>query len=647
MRGILFLGIFSIVFISYGQTDTSSYLSSTSNLKELLNLAALKDKDESTSVATQVELPIREAPSIVSVLTEEDIARSGARDLRELLSMVPGLDFGIDVQNITGLGVRGLWGQEGKILVLLDGNTMNETSYGSFSFSEHIFLGNIKRVEVIRGPGSAIYGGLAGLCVINIISKSYSDSNAGGNLRQSFGISENQLSRQTTQIGLGKKWENGLTINTTGTLSQSNLSNRAIADSISYADSSKVNANQFAIQASYKNLTVSMLYDDYKIDDIEGPGRSVFTSWYAQINYQWRITEKLSLLPSLKIKRQQPWNLENTGGSDGSISNTENERNTASIRLLYEPNERFSLATGVEYHMDDAFFKAPDQKFSNGKNEIRFNNLAIYAQSIYKTKWANFTAGVRVDHHNFFGSAFVPRLGITHAGKRWHGKLLYSNAFKAPTILNLNANGNIRPERLASTELEVGYQPQDGMTLVGNLFYTQITNPILYFSPNGLADGYRNGEQIGTAGFELSASIKKTWGKASVNYSFYSQVDNQVVDFNVPESFSLLGFPQHKIAMQGFVNLSDNISTTATIVFQGQKFYTEKSGRIAAIDALGQVNLLFTHTHFLYNGFTFTIGVYNLFDKTQWTVQPYSDNKSPLPGMGREFNVSVSYRIRP
>jgi outer membrane cobalamin receptor len=647
MRWLLLLAVYSIVWTSYGQADTSSFTRATSSVKELLNLAALKDKDESTSVATQVELPIREAPSIVSVLTEEDIVRSGARDLRELLSMVPGIDFATDVQNITGLGLRGLWGHEGKVLVLLDGNTLNETSYGTFSFSQHIFLNNIKRVEIIRGPGSAIYGGLAGLCVINITSKAYSDTNTGGQINQSFGLSQGQLVRQTMQFGLGKRWDSGFTFNTTGTISLANLSNRLVADTVNFADSSKVNTNQFAVQATYKNLNVSMLYDGHKVDNVDGPGRSVFSGWYAQINYQWRITEKLSLLPSLKFKIQQPWNFENIGGVDGSITNTNNERTTASVRLLYEPNERFSLVSGTEYYTDDATYKESGQIFSNGKSEIRFNNLAIFAQSIYKTKWVNFTAGARLDNHNFFGAAFVPRLGITHASKHWHAKLLYSDAFKAPTIFNLNANSEIRPERLASSELEVGYQPKDGITLIGNLFFTQVTNPILYYSPNGLTNNYRNGEQIGTAGFEFSATIKKEWGRVHANYSFYRQVDNQVVDFNVPENSSLLGFPQHKLALQAFVVVSKNISTTLTTLLQGNKFYTEKDTSITNIQALAQLNLLFTHTHFLYPGLTVTAGIYNLFDQTQWTVQPYVDNKSPVPGMGREFSFSINYQIKP
>jgi outer membrane receptor for ferrienterochelin and colicin len=648
MRWLIALFLLSFSLSSLAQTDTLSFIKATSSVKELLDLANLKDGDESTSVATQVELPIRETPSIVSVLTEDDIARSGARDLRELLSFVPGLDFEIDVQNVVGMGIRGLWGHEGKVLVLWDGHTMNETSYGTFSFSNHIFLNNIKRIEIIRGPGSAIYGGLAGLCVINIISKNYSDSSTGGRISQSIGLSSNSLSRQTTQFGLGKRWDNGFSLNATGTLSKVNLSNHILADTLNYADSSAVNTNQFAVQANYKTLNVSLLYDGHKVDNVEGPGRSVFNGWYAQVNYQWRITEKLSLLPTLRFKTHEPWNLENIGGPIGSITNTNNQRYMVGLRMVYESNEIFSLTTGMEYHHDLSEYLNQTVTFKNGTDKIQFHNFAFFGQSIYKTKWANFTAGMRVDVHNFFGAAFVPRLGITRSGKYWHAKLLYSNAFKAPTIINLDVNSGIRPERLESTELELGYQPTEGLSLIGNIFYTVVNKPILYYSPDGLIDNYRNGEKIGTVGFELSSTVKKSWGKLIANYSFYQAADNKVQDFEVQgKSSLLLGFPQHKLVAQATVTISKHISASAATVFQSEKFYTEKNGSVDSKNALLQMNALLTHTRFIYPGLTLTAGVYNIFDQNQWMVQPYNDNKSPVPTMGREFSISISCQLKP
>src|SRR4051812_12335517 len=67
------------------------------------------------AVASKKPLNTRESPSIVTLITDEEIRRSGARDMIDVLRMVPGFDFGVDVEGVTGLGLRGNWAHEGKI----------------------------------------------------------------------------------------------------------------------------------------------------------------------------------------------------------------------------------------------------------------------------------------------------------------------------------------------------------------------------------------------------------------------------------------------------------------------------------------------------------------------------------------------------
>src|SRR5688500_12320505 len=71
------------------------------------------------SVASKSELTVRESPGIISVITEQEIKNSGARDLIDVLSLIPGVQFGGDVQGVAGMGIRGNWAYEGKVLVLL------------------------------------------------------------------------------------------------------------------------------------------------------------------------------------------------------------------------------------------------------------------------------------------------------------------------------------------------------------------------------------------------------------------------------------------------------------------------------------------------------------------------------------------------
>jgi outer membrane receptor for ferrienterochelin and colicin len=123
------------------------------------------------TVASAKELTPRESPGIVSYITAEDIRKVGARDLMDVLKFVPGFEFGTDVEGVVGLGIRGNWAHEGKVVLLIDGIEMNETLYSTLQFGNHYPIENVERIEIIRGPGSAMYGGFAAYAVINIISR--------------------------------------------------------------------------------------------------------------------------------------------------------------------------------------------------------------------------------------------------------------------------------------------------------------------------------------------------------------------------------------------------------------------------------------------------------------------------------------------
>lgn len=105
------------------------------------------------------------------MITAEEIKNLRSRDLIDVLNLVPGMNFGVDVQGVVGISSRGNWAHEGKILVLLDGQEMNEILFSSTQFGQRYDISQIEKIEIIRGPGSSIYGGYAELGVINIITK--------------------------------------------------------------------------------------------------------------------------------------------------------------------------------------------------------------------------------------------------------------------------------------------------------------------------------------------------------------------------------------------------------------------------------------------------------------------------------------------
>jgi len=125
----------------------------------------------SSTSSAKIKLSYRDAPNIMSIITKEQILALGVRDIKDLLELIPGYDFGYDIDAIVGVYNRGNWAHEGKVLLMIDGMEMNETLYSTTQFGLHYSISNIERIEIIRGGGSAIYGGSAELGIINIITQ--------------------------------------------------------------------------------------------------------------------------------------------------------------------------------------------------------------------------------------------------------------------------------------------------------------------------------------------------------------------------------------------------------------------------------------------------------------------------------------------
>ena len=125
-----------------------------------------------TTVASKTALNPRETPGIISIITNEEIKNMGARDLVDVLRTVPGINFAYDDAGVIGIQMRGNWAHEGKVLLIIDGQEFNDLKYNTLQFGRHFDVNQIKRIEIIRGPGSALYGGNAELGVINIITYS-------------------------------------------------------------------------------------------------------------------------------------------------------------------------------------------------------------------------------------------------------------------------------------------------------------------------------------------------------------------------------------------------------------------------------------------------------------------------------------------
>jgi iron complex outermembrane receptor protein len=120
---------------------------------------------------------ISKAASIISVMTEEDIEQMGARTIMDVLGTIPGMEIVQDRSALSQIAVRGFGSETSSgVKILVDGHSLNDPlSGGATWFYDDLPLKNVKRIEIIRGPASAIYGANAFVSVINIITKSAHD----------------------------------------------------------------------------------------------------------------------------------------------------------------------------------------------------------------------------------------------------------------------------------------------------------------------------------------------------------------------------------------------------------------------------------------------------------------------------------------
>lgn len=163
--------------------------STVQNLKQL----SLEDLGnvEITTVSKDPQ-SIHKTPAAAYVITQEDIRRSGATSLPEVLRLAPGVEVARIDADHWSVSIRGFAGQFSKsLLVLMDGRSVYAPLFsGVYWDAQNVMLDDVDRIEVVRGPGGTIWGANAVNGVINIITKSAHDTNGvdstlgGGNVDQ-------------------------------------------------------------------------------------------------------------------------------------------------------------------------------------------------------------------------------------------------------------------------------------------------------------------------------------------------------------------------------------------------------------------------------------------------------------------------------
>jgi outer membrane receptor for ferrienterochelin and colicin len=662
--------------------------------KESLEAIAARDKQLLTEIedlkeaykyvksASKIPLKEREAPGIVTVISEEEILNSGARDLVDVLRLVPGFDFGTDVENTIGVGVRGNWAHEGKVVLLIDGLEMNERRFANVFLGQHYPIDHIQKIEVIRGPGSVMYGGFAKLGVINVITKSANDLQ-GMSVVGRYGQMAKSNGHRNINFYAGKKLTDDMSFNVSGKVGEAHRSDRLYQDAfgteINLANTNTSSDYLLNAGFQYKDLALRFFVDDYKVESsdrfvaIDNAMTQDFKTYVFDLKYQHELADNLKLHVNFDYSNQLPWVTK--AYLDGKTRYTNallTQRYLGGARLDYAFKDTLKLTGGLEYSHED--FKNLAGQYDNLHTKDSYmqklptyENVAPYLEGLVKTEWTNFTFGLRYDYHNTFAPNFSQRFVLTDSFSDFHYKLLYNKSFRIPTIENaiLSTTQLIKPERNKSYEMELGYDFNKNLTFNVNAFYSISKDIIVYgVSPAnrnaalGQGQEYYNANQkIESVGVESELRWKQEWGYLTLNHS-YSQFVNNFKDFQpinqstnqIVNSNLALAFPAHKVTLNTHIELTPSLSINPSFIISSSRYGYNQYDNTGTLLILHKyppevlANLYLRYQNLFFKNLELGIGAYNLFNANHNFIQPYNSGHAPLPDKSREIIFRLSYQ---
>ncbi len=529
--------------------------------------------------ASKYEQKLSEAPAAVSIITTDDIQKYGYRNLADVLRGVSGFYTTYD-RAYTFPGVRG-FGRLGdyntRLLLLVDGYRLNDNIF------EQAFIGNetiididmIDRVEVIRGPGSSLYGTNAFFATINVITKRGRDLQGA---QASLEAGTHQMRKG--RLSYGKRYDTGvealLSVASYDSAGNARLyypefddpsTNNGIAE---HGDGERyLNAlltlsyQEFTLQAGAGEREKQLPTAPYSADFNE-PRNKTFDPEQRFINlrYEHEIDSDTNLSSRIGYNTYHYVGRYLFSGV-AWIDEDHGEWWTGEAMLRHSPNERHKLIAGF----DGQYNARQHQSSFDGSayvldDDQSSNRWALYAQDEYRWRddWI-LNLGVRHDHYDSFGGTTHPRLAVIHnAGDNTY-KVAYGTAFRAPNAFEMfysdgnvsqKTNPDLHPEEIET--LELIWERQLNRQLRGLLtafryevegLITQVSDP-----DDGLLV-YRNLDMATASGVELELEgrwargvegrISYTWqrSKNSLTDSEMTNSPQQLAKLNI--TFPLFG----------------------------------------------------------------------------------------------------------
>ncbi len=434
--------------------------------------------DTKVSAASRYLQTLKEAPAAVTIISAEEIRRYGFRTLAEALNSVSGF-YITDDRNYTYLGVRGFGRPSdytNRVIVQINGHTMNENVYGSAPVGTELALDldAVERIEIVKGPGSALYGAGAMFAVVNLVMKKGAETD---------GV---RLSAETGSLGLvrgavtaGRELGHGVDVflSAQGTSIagedvyikefDSPETNGGIARGLDWDHNlglyGSVSGGGLTLQALSFSRMKAFSTAPYGVNFNEEPARNLDRRVALELAWTGKLNPAMSLdlraayddyfykgwyaydVPNFDSSRGRGW----LGEARFQWDLKANNRLVAGA--LYQDNVR------ADYKMWDS-----ENVFFYGNYPFRLWSLYVHDEFEAARNLA-IVVGLRHDSYSSGESATTPRFAVIwHASPSGTFKFLYGDAFRKPTIYEVyyedpgifyKASSNLRPEKIRTTEL--------------------------------------------------------------------------------------------------------------------------------------------------------------------------------------------------
>lgn len=498
---------------------------------------------------------VSEAPSIVEIITADDIRTYGYRTLGDAINALHGIYISSD-RNYTTLGVRGFLFtgySNSRILIMVDGRRMNENVYDAAYLGEEFLvdMALIDHIEYIPGPGSSIYGANAMMGVVNVVTKKGSDIGAA-----QVEVKAGSLRTGSVRGTFGKQLEGGADVLVSasgfGTKGDENLylvdfdnpaENNGIAHDLDAERSrrlfAKVEKGNFTVQAGYHDRGKEVPTAPYASLFNEQGNKTFDQQAYGEVRYNRALNDKTSL----DLKTFYHWYASNLDypydffGTYILFSRYTGNWAGAEATLVSTHFDGHKIVVGGEFQYDfnqklldhDDFFVYQDTNRSGLRT-------GLYIQDAWSiTDKLTLSAGLRLDTHHMINEPQInPRLGLIWNPKpSTTFKLLYGSAFRAPNVYERDydaffawaGNPYNKEEKIKNYEAAAEWRG-NGWKVSGSVFYNDFQDVLSkdYDFTAPTYHMYVNYGHLRSAGFDVNAQKKWDNGrelKLNFNHTEY------------------------------------------------------------------------------------------------------------------------------